>query len=852
MSVRLVDGVSPGRLAGTPPVSREASEKSAPTEKSAPRSRAGSIVDGAKKLSTKLKTLRRRSLGEDSLSSQRGSGVSGGSMPSGSLPSSRVGSVKSSSPMPKFRQGRRATQELMAEPPLATGWLLKQGHVRRSWKRRFFVLVNNQLRYFEDVEPGSNSTRGLDLRGTVMISGCRPHGHRPRMLELEAHPKSLLVQAEDDASFRMWVEAFRKSIYQLQMMSPTNSVRRKPPRPPTAPLLPYTHLARGAQRVCAGRTISTSALITSLLSAVPDPRWQMRSQSTSMRSASGSFRSERTEEPSLSSAAISAEPSKSDGEYNGGALGPSSRTVSITPGSDVRQQSLENNPRWQAQQKRRGPAAAPAATGTAAPALSPEAAFAKRVSEELEKTVSAEKSAAEEEAAGAATEAEERVAAQVAVRVKARVEARVEASGAEEAAPVKLPVNRFISDGTSIKGEGSSREGGGAPRKTVVTLDDFEIARVLGKGSFATVALAVYKESGESFALKSLNKRHLMMTRQVEATKTEREILRTTRHPFLVRLHWAFQSEQCLHFVLTYMAGGDLYDRMEDEGKLKVERVQLYMAELSLALGHLHDALGVIYRDVKPDNVLVDGQGHACLADFGLAKLNGEASTFCGTQNYMAPEVVKSMVHDKACDWWGLGCLVYELLEGQTPFAHDNPLMVQRNILKQPIVMPEAMPAATADLVTRLLERDAAKRLGGGADGTRDVQAHPFWAPLDFEKVLTRAYTPEWQPNEAFRSRPGDPGSGNGADGNGDEEFRPLPTDESDDDDDDLPGGQRVSLFRGFSYRRESMSHIPEESERKTLSGSAETPDSTSRKTGSLFDRVSRRTTGADKSENRI
>ena len=425
----------------------------------------------------------------------------------------------------------------------------------------------------------------------------------------------------------------------------------------------------------------------------------------------------------------------------------------------------------------------------------------------------------------------------------------------ELAAARKLPVSRFISDGSSVKT---------TPRKAVVTLDDFEIARVLGKGSFATVALATYRETGEAYALKSLNKRHLMMTRQVEATKTEREILLSTRHPFLVRLHWAFQSEQCLHFVLTYMAGGDLYDRMEDEGTLSVERVRLYMAELSLALGHLHDTLSVIYRDVKPDNVLVDGSGHACLADFGLAKLRGEASTFCGTQNYMAPEVVKSMVHDKACDWWGLGCLTFELLQGQTPFAHDNPLMVQRNILKQPIAMPDGMPAAAADLVTRLLDRDASRRLGCGAGGTTDVQAHPFWQPLDFETVLARGYTPQWLPSDAFRSRPGDPGSGNGgnggADGDGDEEFALLPVDDSDDDDDDLPGGQRVSLFRGFSYRRESMGHIPEESERKTVGSrvteseaSGSVSDKADSRKSRLFDGYrSRRTTGADKSENRI
>ena len=228
---------------------------------------------------------------------------------------------------------------------------------------------------------------------------------------------------------------------------------------------------------------------------------------------------------------------------------------------------------------------------------------------------------------------------------------------------------------------------------------------------------------------------------------------------------------------------------------MPLERARLYMAELCLALSHLHDELHVIYRDVKPDNVLIDVKGHACLADFGLAKLaEGKAQTVCGTPSYMAPEVIKSLPHDKAADWWGFGCLLCELIAGETPFAHDNPLMVQRNILKKAIELPASLPPEAAALVERMLDRDAAARLGSGPTGTAAVQAHPFWQPLNFEQVLQRGYQPLWLPPDEAADPSAEP----------DESSAALPVDDSDESDDGQPNG-RGSIFRGFSYRRESM-----------------------------------------------
>jgi len=160
-----------------------------------------------------------------------------------------------------------------------------------------------------------------------------------------------------------------------------------------------------------------------------------------------------------------------------------------------------------------------------------------------------------------------------------------------------------------------------------VSLSDFELGRVLGRGSFGTVALATKTSTGATYAIKSLSRRMLVAVRQTNSAMLEREILRRPSHPFIVRMYYAFTSATCLHLVLDYLPGGDLYGRLEAEGHLQASRVRLYAAELVLALGHVHDVVKIIFRDLKPDNVLIDAHGHACLADFGLATDGVEGGT---------------------------------------------------------------------------------------------------------------------------------------------------------------------------------------------------------------------------------
>ncbi|KNC49743.1 AGC protein kinase [Thecamonas trahens ATCC 50062] len=291
-------------------------------------------------------------------------------------------------------------------------------------------------------------------------------------------------------------------------------------------------------------------------------------------------------------------------------------------------------------------------------------------------------------------------------------------------------------------------------RPSSVDKDDFALLQMLGKGAFAKVYLVRLEATGEVFAMKVLSKKDIVERDEVEHTLGERNILLKVDHPFIVRMYYAFQSPSKLFFVLEYVPGGELFTLLQRKRRLPEEQVRLYAAEMVLALEHLH-SLGIIYRDLKPENVLLDKDGHIRLADFGLSKEEtdptGRTGTLCGTPEYLAPEVLRGRKYNRAVDWWSFGTLVYEMFLGLPPFyeAVDKTRMFKR-IMRGKLVIPDKLRSRPArDLIAKLLVVEPEERLGSGPTDAAPIRAHPFFADLDFGAVYNKAYTPVHVPRLA-------------------------------------------------------------------------------------------------------
>jgi serine/threonine protein kinase len=291
-----------------------------------------------------------------------------------------------------------------------------------------------------------------------------------------------------------------------------------------------------------------------------------------------------------------------------------------------------------------------------------------------------------------------------------------------------------------------------------MTASDFTTLKCLGKGTYGTVHLVKQKATGRLFAQKQFRKASLTVHKKlVEQTKTERSILESVnRHPFIVNLYYAFQDCEKLYLILEYAQGGELFHHLEMEKFFTEDVAAFYMAELILALDHLHNTVGVIYRDLKPENCLLDTEGHLLLTDFGLSKVGVDDpstpggsrcnSTGVGTIEYMAPEVIKgsdiSAVgpgYGKACDWWSLGALGHDLMTGSPPFGGNNITKMQQNIMKQKLSLPYYLSPDAKDLLLRLLRKEPGKRLG--VKGKADVaimKKHRFFRKLDWTKLANR------------------------------------------------------------------------------------------------------------------
>jgi serine/threonine protein kinase len=305
-------------------------------------------------------------------------------------------------------------------------------------------------------------------------------------------------------------------------------------------------------------------------------------------------------------------------------------------------------------------------------------------------------------------------------------------------------VEDFSMDATS---KNSTMLTSGMSRK--MTAEDFEPLMCLGKGSYGTVLLVRQRATGRLFAQKQFKKASITVHKKlIEQTKTERNILESVnRHPFIVNLYYAFQDHEKLYLILEYAQGGELFHHLAAERMFSEDVAAFYMAEMVLALDHLHRTVGVIYRDLKPENCLLDSEGHLLLTDFGLSKVSldedNPCKSFLGTVEYMAPEVIQGVDYGAAVDWWSLGALGYDLLTGAPPFAGNNNAKIQEKILKSKLSLPYYLSADAKDLLTRLLRKEPKKRLGFNMPkDLQTIRNHRFFRKINWKKLEARELEP--------------------------------------------------------------------------------------------------------------
>ncbi|CAL8392198.1 RAC-alpha serine/threonine-protein kinase [Gadus morhua] len=287
------------------------------------------------------------------------------------------------------------------------------------------------------------------------------------------------------------------------------------------------------------------------------------------------------------------------------------------------------------------------------------------------------------------------------------------------------------------------------PRDKVSMLD-FEYLRLLGRGSFGKVILVKETSTGRYYAMKILRKEVIVTKDEVAHTLTENRVLQTSRHPFLTVLRYSFQTHDRLCFVMEYANGGELFFHLSRERVFSEERARFYGAEIVSALDYLHSVKNVVYRDLKLENLLLDREGHVKITDFGLCKEgvtdDVPMTTFCGTPEYLAPEVLEDSDYGRAVDWWGLGVVMYEMMCGRLPFySHDHEALFSL-ILTEEVRLPSTLSQAARRLLAGLLRKDPKARLGGGPGDAKEVMKHQFFTGVRWEEVFLKKLTPPFKP----------------------------------------------------------------------------------------------------------
>ena len=287
--------------------------------------------------------------------------------------------------------------------------------------------------------------------------------------------------------------------------------------------------------------------------------------------------------------------------------------------------------------------------------------------------------------------------------------------------------------------------------KSKITIDDFQIVKVLGTGAFGKVSLVYNEELKRYFAMKSLKKEYIKKYQQTKHTKEERKIMKKIDYPFINKLYYAFQTKKSLFMITEFMAGGEMFHHLHECGHFDENRTRFYIAELVLAIDHLHKN-NILYRDLKPENILLDEIGHIKLTDFGLSKImnnieKDKTYTVCGTPIYVAPEVLSGRGYNKLVDWWSLGVLLYEFLAGYSPFR-EMKNRIDLNIYKRKLKQDPLISDTAFDLIKKLCQTNVEERLG---KNVKDIKNHKFFEDIDWVKLEKKQITPPFKPKIRYQ-----------------------------------------------------------------------------------------------------
>jgi len=283
-----------------------------------------------------------------------------------------------------------------------------------------------------------------------------------------------------------------------------------------------------------------------------------------------------------------------------------------------------------------------------------------------------------------------------------------------------------------------------------ISMKDLRVRAIVGRGNFGVVKLVYHRDDdSRCYALKCVNKQMVVQQGQQKCITMEREVNAQCNHPCLVQFIRTFQDASNVYFLTEFLGGGELFHAMRDIGKLTKEQVQFYGGSMVLALDYLHGR-GFIYRDLKPENVMLDGRGYPKLVDFGCCKKASRTSTVVGTPEYMAPEVIAMLGYTCAIDWWALGVVMHELVVGPLPFGAEaeDELELFRAIREAPLCFPSRVTDSTAiSVISGLLKRTPEMRLGASKQGATEIKEHPYFLDFDWDGLAGRYLSPPWRPN---------------------------------------------------------------------------------------------------------